>query len=231
MTSKGEAALLGHYANLAGTYNLLWEHTPGFRDWMCRTVLELADLPLAPVVADVGGGTGIYAVGLMEELGDKAEIVVVDPSSEMLAKVPQRPGLSTVHSSAEEAPAALRSGGVPPLDLILVKEAVHHFSDRRSTLEGLAGLLGMGGVIVVVMLPKSIEYPLFDEALARFELTQPDPDVIGQYLAALGLETEMEIRGFDLDPPVEQWIDMVSALCRFMRSTFDDDQLAWESQR
>ncbi|WP_254886092.1 methyltransferase domain-containing protein [Streptomyces sp. NA02950] len=60
------------------------------------------------------------------------------------------------------------------LDAVLIKEAVHHFTDLEKTLNGLAGLLAPGGRLLIVTLPPKIDYPLFPAAIDRFAEGQPD---------------------------------------------------------
>lgn len=58
---------------------------------------------------------------------------------------------------------------------VRILEAIHHVTDRAAGIEGLAKLLAPDGHFLVVMLPTSIEYPLFQAAHDRFRELQPDP--------------------------------------------------------
>jgi ubiquinone/menaquinone biosynthesis C-methylase UbiE len=125
-----------HYDQLGPHYDELWEHSTRFRGWMCDRILEAVPHLEAPVVADVGGGTGIYAAEILDRMRT-AHVFVVDPSRGMLSQVPDRPGLTAVHADAAHATSALRAAGVAKVDLILIKEAVHHFGDPAGTIASL----------------------------------------------------------------------------------------------
>ena len=216
----------GHYARLASNYDLLWEHTQEFRQWMATQILDIAALPPNPVIADIGGGTGIYAAELLQLLDNQASVLVLDPSAEMLAQVPILPHTRTVHASAEESRSALEDLEITEVDLVMIKEAVHHFPAPQATLGDLSRLVGPGGAMLIVMLPTRIEYPLFPEALERFTHLQPDPSTIASFLSESGLDTTRETRGFTLNLTRRHWRQMVSNRFMSLLSTFDDEELA-----
>lgn len=220
------SAIAGHYARLAGRYDVLWDHTPAFRKWMVSQIIEVAQLTNPATVGDIGGGTGIFAVELLRQLDGRATVYLVDPSAEMLAQSPVEAHLHRVCASAENTRDALSRRGVEALDFLLIKEAVHHFSERPATLRDLSRLVKPGGSLLVVMLPKHIEYPLFDAALERFAEMQPDPADIQSYLASAGMTTTRELRGFRAELPKERWLKMVANRFMSLLSDFNDDELA-----
>lgn len=226
MTEIDNSAHSGqHYARLAASYNLLWDHTPEFREWMARHILEyLVDDQMATVV-DVGGGTGIYAAELLRLAPNLSGVTVVDPSAEMLGNARVSDRLHTVQADAEHANDALAKAGVATVDLVLIKEAVHHFADPPTTLRKLVRLVGDSGSIVVVMLPTRIRYPLFDAALTRFTERQPDPRTVEAALSGAGLKTSIETHGFEISLPTERWIQMLENRFMSLLSTFDDEEL------
>ncbi len=215
-----------HYETLANRYDLLWEHSTEFQSWMCEQILDAASLPAGPAIADVGGGTGIYAKGLLARLDSAARIYVVDPSAEMLSMVTPSPSLVCIQGTAAEATGALNAIGVSEVDLVLITEAVHHFADINDDLRSLLGLVETGGSMLVVMLPKSITYPLFDKALRRFEDWQPDPRHVEQLLASYGLTTKRSVRSFQLTMTSQRWLEMVEGRFMSLLSSFSDDELA-----
>src|SRR5206468_3082827 len=96
-------------------------------------------------------------------------------------------GLTPIVASAEDIAEGRTRLPYEQLDAMWLKESVHHVADPARTLRGLADRLAPGGRLLVVMLPASIQYPLFEAALARFEELQPDPAVIEGHLRAAGL--------------------------------------------
>lgn len=115
----------------------------------------------------------------------------------------------------------------PPelLDAVWLKESVHHVTDPAGTLRGLAGRLAPGGRLLVVMLPASIDYPLFRAALDRFEELQPDPADITRHLESAGLEAEMFHVEHRLRLDREKYIRMVRARYMSLLSTFSDAEI------
>lgn len=215
-----------HYARLAATYDLLWDHTPQFRRWMAQRILGDHGTRANLSVVDLGGGTGIYAAELLRLSPRIREVVVVDPSLQMLDKVPASDRLRTLHADAEHANEALEEIGLGSVDLVLIKEAVHHFDDPHATLRKLTNLVSDGGSLLVVMLPTTIAYPLFDAALTRFTERQPDPRDVQATLSAAGLDTSIETHGFEIELPTEQWVTMVGDRFMSLLSTFTDAEIA-----
>lgn len=214
-----------HYSRLAADYDSLWEHSKIFRDWMVDRILERVRLVPGHIVADIGGGTGIYAQALLDRVAG-LEIFVVDPSPEMLNQVEVRQGIHVLLGSGSSAARSLMVTGPREFRLVLIKEAVHHFEQIDDTLKSLGSLLAPGGTLLVVMLPKSIDYPLFGAALRRFEDLQPDPVDVENSLRAAGLVVERTQERYRLEIPRERWIAMVKGRFMSLLSTFTNDQLA-----
>jgi ubiquinone/menaquinone biosynthesis C-methylase UbiE len=131
-----------------------------------------------------------------------------------------------VQASAED----LTSGSVQlpgdRFEAILIKEAIHHVTDRVTVISGLARLLAPGGRLLIVMLPTSIEYPLFQAAHDRFRELQPDPQVIAAVMGDAGLAVELSYDDFPLVFPTERYVAMVRDRYLSLLSTFDDEELA-----
>ncbi|MCG5213104.1 class I SAM-dependent methyltransferase [Streptosporangium sp. KLBMP 9127] len=211
-----------HYDRLADTYDENWAYSPEFIAWMTSGILARLKLARADRVLDVGCGTGLYSCGLAEQ----ADVVVcTDPSSGMLAQLPNDERLLPVHAGAED----LTQGRVrlphDGYDAILLKEVVHHLPDPSQVLSDLSGLLRPGGRILVVMLPMSIGYPLFDAALRLFQERQPDPQAIATALTDAGLNADLTYEEFPLAFTVERYARMVRSRYMSLLSSFDDAQI------
>lgn len=213
-----------HYAQLAPNYDLLWEHSNRFRDWMCSRILDLAPVNSGDVVADIGGGTGIYAHALVDRVRG-LRVAVVEPSAQMLKEVAPREGITTIQARAEEADDALRQAGANRLDCILIKEAVHHVEQIPPTIQKLAALLRPGGTMLIIMLPTRIEYPLFRAALDRFTELQPDPADVESAMTSAGLSVLRTQHSYQLSIPRPQWLTMVENRFMSLLSTFTDPEL------
>ncbi|MGH3853078.1 MAG: class I SAM-dependent methyltransferase [Pseudonocardiaceae bacterium] len=212
-----------HYDHLAPAYDQNWAYSPDFLEWMSGCILARLRVKHGDRVVDVGCGTGLYARRLAERTGS---VVCVDPSAGMLERIPVDSRLVIVRASAED----LASGSlVLPggrFEAIVVKEAIHHVADRVAVIGGLVTLLAPGGRFLIVMLPTSIEYPLFQAALDRFRELQPDPQAIAAMMGDAGLAVELSYDDFPLAFTTERYVAMVRDRYLSLLSIFDDEELA-----
>jgi SAM-dependent methyltransferase len=219
---------LAHYGRLAADYDRNWAYSDRYVDWMTGAIVTVASITATDRIADVGCGTGLYARSLLGLVRPREPILCVDPSGPMLAQIPDRPGLTRLQATAGHFASATAGDGSPgPLDVIVIKEAVHHIpaAERAATLAGLARLLTPGGRILVVMLPATVGYPLFPAALRRFEELQPDPAGIADLLRSAGVAARLTYQGFGLELPKERYLSMVRERYMSMLSMFSDEEI------
>lgn len=211
-----------HYDRLADTYDENWAHSREFIQWMTGNILDRLRTSPVDRVLDLGCGTGLYARGLAQR-GNT--VVCADPSSTMLEQLPADERLIPLCAGAED----LAEGRVrlphDDYDAILLKEVIHHVADPPGTLAGLARLLRPGGRILVVMLPTTIDYPLFDAALKLFQERQPDPADIAATMDHSGLRTEITYNEFPLMFSIERYVEMVRSRYMSVLSSFDDAEI------
>lgn len=220
--ARGGAA--GHYERLAASYDHNWTYNPGHIAWMIGRIVEHGVIRDGDVVADIGCGTGLYSRGLAAVSG---QVICIDPSRSMLDQVPADARLVPVLASAQDIVSGLAALPVAGLDVIVMKEAVHHVppAERAGTLRGMAGLLRPGGRIVIVTLPTRIGYPLFGAALEKFTRNQPDPDDVTAMLVATGLETRITYDEYELAIPKARYLAMVRDRYMSLLSAFTDDEI------
>ena len=101
----------------------------------------------APVVLEVGAGTGMFCAGLAR-WGGAPLVAGVDPSAPMLAEARRvNAGTGGVHYARGSADALpVRSGR---FDLVLMSRVTHHLPDRRSAARETRRVLRPGGTAVV----------------------------------------------------------------------------------
>ncbi|MDT0468895.1 class I SAM-dependent methyltransferase [Streptomyces gibsoniae] len=217
----------GHYEELAAEYDEHWVYGPDYVPWMSGQIAQALQLDSMDRIADVGSGTGLFAREVARQLRPRHPIVCVDPSEAMLRQLGTPPPavLAPVVASAEDIAEGRTHLPYEQLDAMWLKESVHHVADPAHTLRGLAGRLAPGGRLLVVMLPTTIQYPLFEAALTRFEELQPDPAVIEGHVRAAGLEAGLSYVEHELRFDRDKYFGMVRARYMSLLSTFSDSEI------
>ena len=215
-----------HYERVAATYNDHWTYDPDYVRQLAHAMSDALRLTRSDAIADIGCGTGLYTRHIADDVRPTRPVLCVDPVSAMLDQLPRSPALQPLHASAED----LASGRVAlpesaPLDAMIIKESIHHMTDRRGTLDGLVRLLSRHGRILVVMLPKAIHHPLFRAAHERFGELQPDPADIQEIVAAAGLRASVSQRTFHVAIERERYVRMLEARYMSVLGEFSDEEL------
>ena len=215
-----------HYRHLAATYDDTWGHRPDYVDWMAERIHARLDLRPDHWIGDIGAGTGLFLRRLMRYASPERPVVCVDPSPDMLERLPRDPRLHPVRATAEDIAEGRAALPCDRFDALLIKEAVHHFSELERTLAGLADRLAPGGRILIVTLPPKIDYPLFQTALDRFAAGQPEPDTVAAALRTAGLRTTVEYDAYTVRIERELWHRLVRNRWMSVLSSFSDEELA-----
>lgn len=215
-----------HYGRVAATYDEHWTYSPDYVQRFSQAMIDALRLARSDAIADIGCGTGLYTRRIARDVEPMRPILCVDPVPAMLDRLPATQALRPLLASAEDLAAgrvALPDG--TPLDAIVLKESVHHITDREETLDGLVGLLSRHGRILIVMLPRTIQHPLFGAAHDRFQELQPDPADISDLLAAAGLRSSVSYRTFHVSIDRERYIHMLEARYMSVLGEFSDAEL------
>ncbi|GGK11194.1 hypothetical protein GCM10011583_49140 [Streptomyces camponoticapitis] len=217
----------GHYEDLAAEYDEHWVYGPDYVPWMSARIMEALRLSSKDRIADVGCGTGLFAREVARSVQPRHPILCVDPSEAMLRQIgtPAPEGLTKVVGSAEDIAEGRVGLPYERLDALWLKESVHHLAEAGRTLRSLAARLAAGGRILVVMLPATIRYPLFQDALTRFEELQPDPEIILRHLRAAELDVELTHVEHELRVKRDTYFRMVRSRYMSLLSTFSDREL------
>lgn len=152
------------------------------RDEWQRPDEVIRALELAPtaVVADVGAGTGYFAVRLARAV-PQGQVIATDIEPDMVRYLEQRaqrehlPNLRAIHATS--AASGLAPGSV---DAILIVDVWHHIADRAAYARDLAVALRPGGRVLVV------DFTLAAHRGPPVEMRLP-PETIVSDLAGAGL--------------------------------------------
>ena len=215
-----------HYRRTAATYNELWTYHPDYVRRFSHAMADALRLTRTDAIVDIWWCTVIYTAQLADDVDPERPVLCVEPVPAMLDQLPPSAKLLPLVASAED----LGSGRValphaPAVDAIILKESVHHLTNRWDTLHGLVGLLTGHGRVLVVMLPKVIEHPLFHAAHERFQQLQPDPSDIEAVLAAAGLRTSVTYRRFHVVIERERYVHMLESRYMSVLGDFTEDEL------
>jgi ubiquinone/menaquinone biosynthesis C-methylase UbiE len=168
-----------------------------------RTLLQPGVPGPGGVWADIGCGDGIFTVALYTLIGSEGEIYAVDKS--------QRALTALVRHLAESYPDAklhlvradfTRPLALPPLDGLLMANALHFVKEKRPVLARLAGRLKPGGRLIVVEYNTSqsnyaVPHPLDEDGFLKLAheaglreariLAKIPSTYLGEMYAGLGL--------------------------------------------
>ncbi|GAA4876897.1 class I SAM-dependent methyltransferase [Actinomycetospora straminea] len=215
-----------HYERVAADYDEHWSYDPDYVRRFADAITDSLRLTSSDAIADVGCGTGLYTRRIAETVRPTRPILCVDPVPAMLERLPRQSDLQPLVAGAED----LATGVVPlpdgdRLDAVVMKESIHHVGDRRTTLDGLAGLLSRHGRMLVVMLPRTIDHPLFREAHERFAQLQPETSEIVETLRASGLRTSVSYRTFHTTIDRQRYVRLLEARYLSVLGEFSEDEL------
>jgi ubiquinone/menaquinone biosynthesis C-methylase UbiE len=116
--------------------------------WTFEDIHAMSQI-LAPYLADpaarildVGGGSGGLALRLATAL--HRSVTVLDPTPQLLSRVPEHPGLTKVQGCAEDMPFADGT-----FDAAVITDAFHHFADQQLAIRELHRILrSRGGLLL-----------------------------------------------------------------------------------
>jgi demethylmenaquinone methyltransferase/2-methoxy-6-polyprenyl-1,4-benzoquinol methylase len=131
-------SLLHDYSTQARTYDQTRAASPSV---LAPLRAALAGAP-GPRLADIGGGTGNYAVALEQE---GWEPVVIDLSPDMLQRADQK-GLSTITADAQRLPIPNES-----FDAAMLVSMLHHVVDPVAAITEAQRILRVGGRLAAMI--------------------------------------------------------------------------------
>jgi ubiquinone/menaquinone biosynthesis C-methylase UbiE len=159
---------LNLYDTIGGQYSQVRKADPRVTEMLLR---ELALQP-GKWIADVGSGTGNYALALAER---GYHIRAVEPSKVMLSQAKMHPWVRYSRGFAEELPLEDRE-----VDAIICVNAIHHFRDLDRAVREMDRVCNGGRIVILtadVRLAESYWFndyfpDLFDNNLLRFQPLQ-----------------------------------------------------------
>jgi len=209
-----------HYQRLAKDYDEYLYYSPEFVRTLTAKMIEKLTLDPGDTLADIGGGTGMYSLDILQQVPLKNPVLVVDPYPEMLAQIP---GDANVTPVAEDA--LTFSDRKLDYNKVLIKETIHHVTERDKFFANIYNTLPSGGIMLLVHVPPNVKYPLFDAALERCLNWHADPNELENQLQNAGFEVSRDGLDYRHKLPKDHYFRMVQSCYMSVLTSFDDDEL------
>lgn len=191
------------FGDIASKYDNLWFFSEAYQSWMVERIIKNLNLADDDNLCDLGGGTGRIIDNILEMIPLTKEPVCVEPSKEMLAEARKMPHVICVEDTAENY--VRENLG---LEKILIKEAIHHFQDRRLFWRNLASN-SPGCQVLVVTRPQRPGFPLFEKAYEKFADGQPSIEVLIEEAENSGFKVSAIEESWDISMPSDQWFELL----------------------
>ncbi|NEQ15250.1 MAG: class I SAM-dependent methyltransferase [Moorea sp. SIO3E2] len=209
-----------HYKRIGSIYDDLWSYSENYIRFMGLKISEYLRLTSTDSLVDLGCGTGLFTQAIPKEIQLKNPIICVDPSEEMLSQIPLSPQYQIMAVDAINF-VSETSG----YNKVYMKEAIHHIDNKELLFSSLFEKLTSGGMFLLILLPPTIEYPLFKAALERYERGQPNYNDLTSLLEKVGFNVSVNFVEYLQSIPKEQYLKMVANRYMSLLSFFDDQQL------
>ncbi|MDJ0661056.1 MAG: class I SAM-dependent methyltransferase [Crocosphaera sp.] len=209
-----------HYQNLAKQYDDFWDTSAEFIEFLTKKIIEHLQLKSTDILVDLGCGTGIYSKAIRSQINLDNKIFCVDPSDKMLEKISDNNHYQIV---VKDAVAFANEPG--KYDKVLIKEMIHHIDDKGKLLQGLFNRLNEQGILLIILLPPTIEYPLFKQALSVYESVQPHYNDLVNLCEKVGFKTTVEFIDYTVSIPKKQYFNMVKNRYMSLLSRFNDEEI------
>ncbi|OQP55846.1 hypothetical protein A4H97_19820 [Niastella yeongjuensis] len=211
---------MDHYTNLASHYDEYYRYSDDYINYFTNKIVE--DLPIKnyETIVEVGSGTGIFAKEVLNKV-PSIQMICVDNSYMMLTRNKDK----RIKQVCRDAVEFSKESHV--YDRVYMKEFIHHIQkeDRLQLFKGLHQQLTSNGSILILLEPRRLNYPLFEEALSRFERKQPSRVEIISYLQLAGFTTSFNIISYPIILSKTKYIEMVRNRYMSVLETFTDEEL------
>jgi len=209
-----------HYANLALVYDEYYRYSNDYINYFTNSIVEQLPVNNDETIVELGAGTGIFAREILRRV-PSVHMICVDNSEEMLGQSNDR----RMQLICQDAVAFSLTG--ISYDKLYMKEFIHHIGkdDRKTMFNGIWHQLKNNGSVLILMEPGRLNYPLFAEALDRFESNQPSRSEIVTALEVAGFTTSFSVISYPINLTKAKYIQMVRDRYMSVLESFTDDEL------
>ncbi|HMF73997.1 MAG TPA: class I SAM-dependent methyltransferase [Flavitalea sp.] len=211
---------MDHYTNLAAQYDEYYRYSDDYINYFTNKIVENLPIKNCETIVELGSGTGIFAKEILKRTSS-VQMICVDNSALMLNKTKDE-RIKQICQDAIEF-----SGESIVYDRIYMKEFIHHIHNegRLILFKGIYSQLKNDGSILILLEPRRLNYPLFDEALRRFENRQPSRLEIINDLESAGFSTSFSVISYPINLEKQKYTEMVRNRYMSVLESFTDDEL------
>lgn len=210
-----------HYDNLSFLYDSLWTYSEEFISYISEQIISILELKENDVLVDCGCGTGIYTKAILEKMNLKHKVICTDLSEGMLSSLMKEQRVVTI-----PADAIAFSAMDMTYDKVFIKEMIHHIEIGKEILyKNIYNHLTDNGIFTILLLPPTIEYPLFQKAIQYYEEHQPHYSEIAVGMGKCGFKTNISQIHYPLNIKKEKYFNMVRQRYMSLLSVFSDEEI------
>ncbi|MDJ0795606.1 MAG: methyltransferase [Calothrix sp. MO_167.B12] len=210
-----------HYQKIGSIYDDLWSYSDEYIQFMATNIIEYLHLKPTDTLVDLGCGTGMYSKAILEQIQLDNPIICVDCSEKMLEQLPSSDQYKTMAIDAIDFVSQAEV-----YNQVFMKEVIHHIEEQELLFSRLFQRLPIGGNFLLILLPPTIDYPLFSKALQRYERGQPHYEKLAKLLEKVGFHVSVNFVEYLQVIPKSKYFHMVKNRYMSLLSFFDDQQLA-----
>lgn len=208
-----------HYKNLSKNYDDLWEYSKDFIEFISGNISKYLELKSTDIFLDLGCGTGLFTKEIYNQISFEKPVICSDISKDMLSYFPDSKKYKCISMDAVEFSFQPFS-----FDKILIKEMIHHLNEKQqeTLIDNLFDRLNNGGKFLLILLPLTLEYPLFKTALDKHKELQPDYMILANLFEEAGFQTEINMVKYPLNLSKSKYFQMVKNRYMSLLSSFTD---------
>lgn len=221
-----------HYNEFNGERKAAWVWSQEYYDFWAKEISELMEREFCGTILDIGCGNGAITERLAA-ISQNSNVVGIDPF--LPSKMKNIENL--VFLKTEALPFLEKRS--EKISAILFKQVIHHFEpgELRDLLKQCREKLEKTGVLIVLTMPETIEYPMVKSVRDEFEKNQVNYDFLEHTLRELEFSVERKrityekevSYGYLVECIKERFISDISrvpteVLMQELSDTFPDDE-------
>lgn len=212
-------SISNHFDSIADVFNRIWYFSDNYKDFVIQHIIKDLTLSEQDILADIGGGTGTFTSRLAYETSLK-KAYCIEPSAAMCDEASKLEHITAICSDAHTFLTSKT-----PFTKMLLKEVIHHISNRENFWSKAYDALPVGGKLLVITRPQHIAFPFFEAAKEAFARNQSPHEVFETELSKYGFIITTSRRNHTFTLPKESWYEMLRH--RFMSDlgVFSDEEI------